>query len=204
MGTLKLMKKSLVHPLDFFYDYQFMERSKLKYAIIIVCLAFCTKVINLMFAGYSFSYMETYQVSIPFEAVWIFLPWLTWAVSNWAVSTIVEGEGKFIDILTSSAFFYVPYIVIMLPFTFVSNFMSLKELSLALFIMYFMQFWMIFILVVQVKVLHDFEFGKTIWISLLTAVGMILIWFVCIMIFGLVNQSIQFVLDIYKELSYRS
>jgi hypothetical protein len=204
MTTLILMKKSLFHPLDFFYDFQFLQRSKLKYALIVLCLAFLTRVINLMFTGYSFSYLEPYDVSIFFEAVWIFLPWLTWAVANWAVSTIVEGEGKFIDILTSSAFFYVPYILILLPFTFVSNIMSLKELSLVLFINYFMQFWMIFILIVQVKVLHDFEMGKTVWITILTGIGMLLIWFICIMIFGLVSQSIQFIIDIFKELSYRS
>jgi hypothetical protein len=204
MTTLQLMRNSLMHPLDFFYDFQFMQRSKVKYALIVVFLAFITRVINLLFTGYSFSFVEPYDVSILVEAIWIFLPWLTWAVANWAVSTIVEGEGKFIDILTSSAFFYVPYILILLPFTFISNIMSLNELSIVIFIQYFMQFWMIFILIVQVKVLHDFEFGKTIWITILSGIGMLLIWFVCIMIFGLVNQSIQFIFDIFKELSYRS
>lgn len=204
MNALRSIRQSLLHPLDFFYDIQFENRAKIRYALLIIALAVCARMYNLLASGYSYSTFEVYQVSFVFETVWIVVPWLSWAVSNWAVSSIMEGEGKFKDILVSSAYVYVPYVLILVPLTLLSNMLTLKEAGLVSFFMYVMNAWILFLFLAHVKVLHDFELGKTVGVTVLSFIGMLLIWFVIIMIFGLVNQSIQFVVDIVKEISYRT
>ena len=204
MNALRSMKQSLVHPLDFFYDIQFDNRAKLRYALLIVALAGFARMYSLLSAGYSYSSVEAYQVSVVFETVWIVVPWLSWAIANWAVSSILEGEGKFRDILVSSAYVYMPYVLIMVPLTLLSNVLTLKELGFVNFIVIAMHAWMLFLILAHVRVLHDFELGKTVGVAVLSFIGMLLIWLVIIMVFGLVNQSIQFVIDIMKEISYRT
>lgn len=204
MNTFKMMKGSLTHPLDFFYDIQFGNRAKYRDAIIIIFLAICTKIFSLMLTGFSYSSVESYQVSVFYEALWIVLPWITWSIANWAVSAIADGEGKFKHIVISSSYVYVPYILFNIPLTIVSNVLTQKEGSIVSVLSFFTLLWMIFLILVHVKVLHDFDLGKTIWITLLSLFGVLLLWFMAIMIFGLVNQSVQFILNIFKEIGYRN
>jgi hypothetical protein len=137
------------------------------------------------------------------DTAWIILPWITWSIVNWGVGAIVDGEGKFKDILVGSSFVFTPYILLTIPITVISNILSLKESSIYMAVSWFMYLWVLFLILVKVKVIHDFELGKTIWITLLSGFGMMLVWFVGLLVFGLVNQSIQFLLDLYKELSFR-
>jgi hypothetical protein len=198
------MKHSLFHPLEFYYDIQSGGKAKLRNAIMIMSLAIVARLISLMLSGYAFRTHEAYDVSAPLEAAWIVIPWLTWALANWAVATIIDGEGKFKDVLISSAYVYVPYIVLIIPISLLSNIMTLKEASLYNAITSFVTLWTVFLLLTHVKIIHDFELGKTIWITLLSIFGMLIIWFVILLIFGLISQSFQFVLDIIKEISYRA
>jgi len=204
MNMLRSIRGSLLHPLDFFYDIQFDNRARLRNAVIIVAIAVFSKTLVSLLTGFSFNDKGAYQISVFNEALWIVLPWLTWSVSSWAVGAIVDGEGKFKHILISSAYVFIPYILFNIPFSIISNVLTHKELPFIVLLDYGSTAWMLFILLVTVKVLHDFELGKTIWVTLLSLFGVLLIWFVCIMIFGLVNQSVQFLVDLYKEISYRS
>ena len=61
------------------------------------------------------------------ELIWILVPWFTFTLSNWAVSTILDGEGKFKEIFVGSAFALVPYIILMVPISLLSRWLSLDE-----------------------------------------------------------------------------
>lgn len=204
MEAYKLMKQSLLHPLEFYYDIQSEGRAKVRNALLIMALAIAARLISLMLSGYAFRSREAYEVSVPLEAAWIVIPWLTWAIASWAVATIIDGEGKFKDVLVSSAYVYIPYILLIIPISLLSNIMTLKEASLYNSITSVVTLWVVFLLLSHVKIIHDFELGKTVWITLLSIFGMLIIWFIILLIFGLISQSFQFVLDIIKEISYRA
>jgi hypothetical protein len=203
MNTLKMAKQALLHPLDFFYDIQFLGSSKLISALIIIILAVAARGLSLTTTGFSFQTKEPYQISAVMQAIWIIVPWLTWSVTNWAVSTIIDGEGKFVNVLSASAFVFVPYIAFMLPFSLFSNLLSLSEQMIVTIVTWFIYLWVALLILMQVKVVHDFEPGKTVWISLLTLAGMFILWFIGFLIFGLINQAVSFAVDIYKELMFR-
>jgi hypothetical protein len=59
------------------------------------------------------------------------------------------------------------------------------------------------LLIVKVKIIHDFELGKLIWITLISLLGMAIIWFIGILMYGLINQLINFVVDLIKEMKFR-
>jgi hypothetical protein len=203
MKTMKLMKNALLHPLDFYYDIQFLHKSKIISALIIIGLAVAARVMSLMATGFSFQTKEPYQISFVMQAVWIIVPWLTWSIANWGVSSIIDGEGKFIDVLSGSAFVFVPYICFMLPIAILTNIFVLNENLLVMGLTWFIYLWVAYLVLVKVKIIHDFELGKTLWITLLTIVGMFIIWFVGLLIFGLVNQASNFIVGLYKEMMFR-
>jgi hypothetical protein len=203
MNTLKMARQALLHPLDFYYDIQFQNQARILHAIVMIGLTVVAHFVGLAYSGFAYQTREPYQISVFVDTAWIILPWITWSIVNWGVGAIVDGEGKFRDILVSSSFVFTPYILLTIPLTVISNILSLKESSIYMSVSWFMYIWVLFLILVHVKVIHDFEFGKTIWITLLSGFGMMLVWFVGLLVFGLVNQSIQFLLDLYKELSFR-
>ncbi len=215
MNTVQWALRSLRHPIEFYYDFptELRQRGRLKlmHAGIILLCAVAARVISLLITGFALQTQEPYQVSILVEATWIVVPWLTWSAASWGVSTIVDGEGKFVDILSTSTFVLVPYIPLSLAIAALSNLMTLSfdyertgiSNILYLSMLAFMFLWMLLQLFLHVKVLHDFEFGRTFWVIILSIIGMFIVWFVGLLLFGLINQSIQFFVTIYKEIAFR-
>jgi hypothetical protein len=203
MNMIVNIRQVLTRPMDFFYDFQVEGRARWIHAFILIACTVIVRMIALSVTGYSFEAREPYQISFVFETVWIILPWLTWAIGNWAVSTILDGEGKFKDILVASSYALTPYILLMVPIALLSRILSQGESSIYNFMLYFTYLWVVFLYLLKVKVLHDFELGKLILIVILTIIGMLIIWFIALLLTGLVNQVIMFVVDLVKEVRFR-
>jgi hypothetical protein len=204
MNTLRMMGKVLRHPNEFYYDLQAPGVARWSHAILLIILAFIARMISILVTGYAFETREPYEISFLFEFVWIVVPWISWSISNWAVSTILDGEGKFKEIVVGSAYALVPYIVFVVPVTLLTNVLSLDEASTYRLFMSIIQFWVILLFLIKVRVLHDFEIGKMIWITILTLIGMFIMWFVCFILYGLIDEFVNFIINLFKEISFRT
>src|SRR5690606_33297821 len=100
---------------------------------------------------------EAYQISILQEAIWIFVPWATWCVAHWAVAAILDGEGKFVEIVYGSAYALVPYIILIIPITLLTQFFALDESGTIQLLMMGINCWVIWLMLLKVKVLHNFD-----------------------------------------------
>ncbi len=122
-----MMRQVLLHPLDFFYDLQKPERLRWSHGFLLILLAYAVRMVSLLLVGYHFETREPYEISFFHEFIWLFIPWITWCVANWSVSSILDGEGKFKEILVGSAFCLVPYIFFTIPVTLLTNVLALSE-----------------------------------------------------------------------------
>ena len=199
-----MMQQIAFHPYNFFEGIQESGRIKWLQGITVMLLVYLARMISIIITGYTFQTREPYQISALHELIWILVPWFTFTLSNWAVSTILDGEGKFKEIFVGSAFALVPYIILIVPISLLSRWLSLDESGIYSFLTMFTLCWAGWLLLVGIKILHDFEIGKLIWIVLITIVGILIIWYVGILMFGLINQLYNFIADIIKELSMRA
>lgn len=204
MNTLLQMRHILAHPIDFYYEIQNPKRIFWFQGILLIALVFVVRMLSILLTGYAFESKEPYQISWIYELIWIVVPWIVYCASNWAVSAILEGEGKFKEIFVGSAFALVPYILLTIPIALLTNILSLEELDIIAALTNLSLIWTGWLLLVKIKVLHDFEIGKMIWIALLSLLSMAIVLFIGILLFGLINQFIGFILDIIKELRFRS
>ncbi|MFC5652576.1 YIP1 family protein [Paenibacillus solisilvae] len=204
MNTLLLMRHVIAHPIDFYYEIQNPKRIFWFQGILLVALVFIVRMISILLTGYAFETREPYQISWIYELIWIVVPWIVYCISNWAVSAILEGEGKFKEIFVGSAFALVPYILLTIPVALLTNILSLDELDIIVTLTNISLVWTGWLLLVKIKVLHDFELGKLVWIALLSLLSMAIMLFVGILLFGLINQLIEFILDLIKEMRFRS
>ncbi|MEF3309179.1 YIP1 family protein [Paenibacillus sp. GYB004] len=203
MSFLNMTKQVLAHPIDFYNDLQEPGRARIRDGILMIALVIAFRMISLLLSSILYQQREAFEISFVTEAVSIIVLWLTWSVSNWGVSTIQDGEGRFKEILVGSAYALAPYALLIIPISLLTNVMTLQEMPVYVFLTGFLFVWVAFLLIMKVKIIHDFTLYKLIFILLLTIVGMLIIWFVFIMIYGLVNQAFNFVFGIVKELNLR-
>ncbi|HEY0827467.1 MAG TPA: YIP1 family protein [Bacilli bacterium] len=203
MNITRRMARILRKPTDFYYEIQNSPRSLYYDIMVLIGLAIAVRIISLRYLGFSFQTKEPYEISFFIEAGTIIVLWLSWVVANWAVSVILDGEGEFKHILVSSAFALTPFIVFTVPLTLLTNFMSLEESGFYFLCRNIIILWVILLLLIQVKEIHDFENMKIIWIFVLTVISMFIIWFTCFLVFGLLYQTFNFIVGIVRELNYR-
>jgi hypothetical protein len=199
-----MMQQIAFHPYDFFESIQEPGRIKWSQGITLILLVFVARMAAILLTSYTFQTREPYQISAFHEFIWIVVPWLTFSISNWAVSTILDGEGKFKELFVGSAFALVPYIILIIPISLLSKMLSFDEQNIYSFLTMATFLWAGWLLLLGLKILHDFEISKLIWIILITIAGILIIWFVAILMFGLINQFYNFFADIVKELRMRA
>jgi len=61
------------------------------------------------------------------EMISVALPFLLWCVVNWGFTTLMDGKGTIKDIYIASAYALAPIIMINIPATIASNFMTADE-----------------------------------------------------------------------------
>lgn len=203
IATFKLMRQVIVHPIDFYHYIQEQGRISWSQGVIVVLLTYLARMAALLLTGYVYETQEPYEISFLHEFIWLIVPWLTWTVSNWGVSAILDGEGKFKEVFVGSAFAFAPYAIFIIPVTLLTNLLALDEQSIYNFLMQLMLVWVAWLLLLKVRVIHDFEIGKMIWITLLSIAGILIIWFIGFLLYGLMSQLISFVIDIFKEVNFR-
>ncbi|URN92510.1 MAG: YIP1 family protein [Candidatus Pristimantibacillus lignocellulolyticus] len=203
MNPFVMMHRIIFKPFDFFEDIQSPGIIRIRQAIVLVLCAYIARIISIYSLGFAYETREAYQISILQEAIWILVPWLTWCIAHWAVSAILDGEGKFKEIVYGSAFALVPYIVFIIPVTLLSQILALDESGMINFFTFVIYAWVIWLFILKVKILHNFDLPKTLFIAFLSIVAVFILWFICVLLFGLANQFLNFLLDMVKELRLR-
>ncbi|MBB3108799.1 hypothetical protein FHS18_000827 [Paenibacillus phyllosphaerae] len=201
--TFRLMRQVLAHPFSFYSDIQEPRRIRWIDGLIVIALVYLARMVSILLTGYAYETREPYEISYMHEMVWLIVPWLTWCIANWGVSAILDGEGKFKEVFVGSAYALVPYAVLIIPVTLLTNILALDESSIYTLLLNLTIGWSVWLMLVKIKIVHDFEPLKVVWITLLTLAGIAIIWFIGILMFGLINQLINFVLEIVQEVNFR-
>lgn len=203
---VKFPFRLIVHPFNGYWDLKY-DRSPKFNLIISFSVLFLLAVSNILSAQYSGFLVNLYnpnEMNSLLEVVFVVVPVLFWCVANWSLTTLMDGEGKFVEIFTSACFALIPLVVINLPWIGLSNLISMQETSFYYFSNAVAGLWFVFLLFVGNMTVHQFSPGKTIGIMALTVVAMGFIAFIGLLFFSLVQQIIAFISVIYQELVMRS
>ncbi|MFP4975507.1 Yip1 family protein [Paenibacillus sp. CN-4] len=204
MYTLQMIHQVVAHPFQFYQDIQGKREIFWYQAILMVLMTFAVRMISILITGYAFETREPHEISMFHEFIWLTVPWLTWCVSNWGISTILDGEGKFKEIVVGSAFALAPYMLFTVPVTLLTQVLALDEASTYHLLNRFVIVWVAWLFLLKVKILHDFELRKVVVITLISIAGIGILWFVGILLFGISNQLVSFIIDLLKELRLRA
>lgn len=212
--ALKLGRKSLkeellyafhviFHPFDGFWDLKHEQRGSARSAFIILLVTVAVFFYNKIGQGYIFQPKADVTMNLFGAITAVVVPLLLWVVSNWCLTTLFEGEGSMKDIFVASCYCLTPLVLLLIPSTILTNFLTLNEGGVVSLLNSFAFIWLGLLLFIAMMVTHDYSVVKNIITCLATIVGMAFIMFIGILFSSLMGKIISFVTNIIAEISFR-
>ena len=203
LSGLKYGFHVIFRPFDGFYDLKHEKRGNPVSATIILIVMVLTWLLNQQYSGYFFSSYDpsTYKVFI--QMCTVLIACFRWGCANWCLTTLMDGEGSMKDVYIATAYSLVPVILIMLPLTLISNVMCQDESAYYNFFMILAFAWLGFLIFISTMTTHQYTVWKTVVTCVLTIMGMLLIIFICLLFFSVIQKVLFFIQNSYNELSFR-
>ncbi|MGV2643613.1 YIP1 family protein, partial [Clostridium perfringens] len=137
------------------------------------------------------------------EFAFIVIPFLVWCVANWSLTTLMDGEGTFKEIVIASGYAMLPLLLastLQLAFGWM---ITLQELSFYSLFGTIGVLWFAGLLFVATLTVHQYTPLKTVVTMVLTVVVIAIIVFLALLVFSLIQQLVVFIFTVYQELSLR-
>jgi hypothetical protein len=200
---IKFPLRLIVHPFEGFWDLKYEERGRLSVAFSIVFLLIIVMILQKEYTGFLVNFNDPRYLNSIDEFIFILLPFVLWCVSNWSVTTLMEGEGRFKDIVMASAYSLLPMALIYLPTMIISNFMAQEETAFYYLFNSFAVLWFVYLLFIGTMTMHQYTASKTIVTMLLTLIVMAVVVFLGMLVFSMIQQITDFIVNLYTELVFR-
>jgi hypothetical protein len=193
----------ILHPFDGFWDMKYENKGKTRIAAIILALLVLSIILQRQFAGFLVNFNDPRYLNSLDDLQYTVLPFLLFCVANWSVTTLMEGEGKFKEIVMATGYALLPLVLVNLPLTFISQFMTNDETAFYYLATGIASIWFCYLLFVGIMTVHQYTPIKTVITLVLTIIAMGIVVFLGTLIFSIAMQMYYFVYDVYRELIFR-
>ncbi|NOU69858.1 DUF1282 domain-containing protein [Paenibacillus sp. LMG 31458] len=203
IGVLKNPFYTMVHPFNGFWEMKYEQKGRLKVVVICLLLLVLFTILKRQYSGFVVNMNNPLELNSLNELKFIVLPFLLWCIANWSLTTLMDGEGKFKEIVMATGYALMPLILIYLPQTLYSNVITGSESTFYYLLDAIAYIWFIWLLFVGTMTVHQYSASKTVVTMILTLVVIGIIIFLGVLFFSMLQQMINFITSIYRELSFR-
>ena len=194
---------AITHPVEGFEDMRWKKSGSLKIAFFIVFMLFLAGIAAERFYGFNHY--------VPYDKIFNIVPYIVksfvifgaWTVGNWAVCTLLDGEGTMKNICIYSAYSLVPYVAQLFITTFLSHFLIRDESVFLNIIAIIGTGWTAVLLFSAIRSVHQYSAVKTVFAIILTIAAMLIMLFLLILLLFLIQQVAIFFMTLFTEISYR-
>lgn len=194
---------TLTHPMDGFYWIRHKEYGSVPIAVLMVILFSISFSLNRLYASFVVNRTDPRSVNSLTELAGVLVLFLLVCVGNWSITCLMDGEGRFKDIIIAVGYGITPAtagyaIATLLSKVIADNEQAFYGLVIAIGIAY-----AVILVLMGIMQVHNYTLGKTLITLFLTFVAVLIIIFLALLLFNLVNQVITFFKSIYLELIFR-
>lgn len=192
------------HPFDGFYEVRHRGRGSIPVALLLIFLFGLSFSLNRKYASFVVNLFNPRYVNTLTEITGVFIAVLLFAVANWSITCLMEGEGRFKDILTVIGYSMLPMVLTYVPATILSWFIASDEEGIYFLLTNISVLFFVILLLIGIMIIHNFSFGKTIVTLFLTFLALVVIIFIILLVVSLMNQVYLFFESAYTELILRT
>ena len=205
MENVKNPLRLMSRPFDGFWElkYELNTKPNLILSFIILFAFIITNILSTQYTGFVVNIYNPDEMNSILEVVYVIVPLFYWCVANWSLTTLLDGEGKFVEIFIATCFALTPLVIINFPLIWISNVLSHQEIMFYFIGQTIALLWFVFLMFVGTMTIHQYTPAKTVLTILLTFVAMGFLAFLTMLFFSLIQQIIAFVTVIYQEISFR-
>lgn len=197
------IKHVVVHPFEGFEEMRWKKSGSVKIAFGIVALLFIGLIVKDRMFAFHFhnNYDKLFNIVPYFVRSIVFFA--AWVIGNWAVCTLLDGEGTLRKICIFSAYSLVPYTASLYITTVLSHILIREEAVFIDCVYYIGAGWSILLAFNAIKAVHQYSSAKTIKAVLLTIASMFVILMLLVLVMTLFQKVGVFIFSIYTEIRYR-
>ncbi|MDD2361630.1 MAG: YIP1 family protein [Oscillospiraceae bacterium] len=190
----------MLHPFIGYTDLKERKKDSVLAANVLLLAYFIVSIIERQLTGFAFNYNRTDKFNLMFSLLSTIGFFAAFTICNWSITTIQEGKGRLKEIWNYCSYALLPYIIGTVVVVIMSNVLTTNEasfISMARFIVYA---WTAIGLIMAIKEVHMYSLGRTIWTTILTLAGMLVILLICALSYNILSQLLEFIGSIYAEL----
>ena len=193
----------LLHPFNGFDEIKSRKRGSLLSATILLILVLLANIFKETSSGYVFIGQTINHFDLLISVCSLGLPVLLWCTASWCLTSLMDGKGTFKDIYISTCYSLFPLALLYIPMTIISNVMTLDEAAVYAFVGALAVGWTLALIFFGTLTIHDYSLGKNIVTVILSIVGMVIIIFLGVLFFNLIQKMIILIANLITEISYR-
>jgi hypothetical protein len=192
----------IFHPFDGFYDLKHEHRGSVRASLVFIALTIVAFFYQGIGQGYVMNPTGT-TTTIWAQAISILVPLFLFVLANWCLTTLMEGEGSFKDIFIASSYSLMPLILLIIPATLGSNWVSTTEVAIVEMVTTIAFVWVALLLFFGTMITHDYSLFKNLITIVGTVVAMAFIVFLVLLFSMLLAKLVGLVSNIITEIQYR-
>lgn len=201
--NVKYLKYTIFHPFDAFYEIKWRGKGSLLLATLMYVAYSIMQVLTYQYMGFVMNGNPLFQMNSIAIIIMAIAPMFIFIISNWSVSTLYNGKGKVKDLYVLIGYSLLPMIATQGITILVSNIVIIEEASLLMAFNSMGTIWFLYLMFTGLTTIHEFTAKENIMTLLATLVAAIIIIFLCVLYFTLMEQIISFVTTVVQEFMRR-
>lgn len=194
----------LTHPIETVEEMKEKRTGSVFWATILLVLFTLSEIMVTVAKGFLFNTAKADDFNLFYVLLRSCILVLLFVVGNWALCTLLEGEGRMVDIYVYTCYCLTPLTMYRIFDTIFSNVVTSDEYVFINMVNACAWIWFLALLMFAMKRLHNYSMSKTIWCMLLSVVAMAIIFFLVYLFVILLQQLATFIMTIYIELAMRA
>lgn len=197
---VRLMLNTLTHPFLTFEEIKEKKQGSLIIATILIALFYVTAVMQVLCGGFMFTQYDP----ATFNSLWVLVRSaglvLLFVISNWMICTLMQGKGTMREILIVTSYSLLPIIIERFVRILLTNVLLPTEAMFLTGLDAVAIGFTLFLLIVGLLKIHDFEMLRLVGTSLLSVGWMAVLVFLLILVGMLIQQMGGFFVTVFLEL----
>ncbi len=201
--SLKYALYTMVHPFDGFWCITREKKGSMAAANLIVVGMVLIEIMRRTLTNFQFHNENMERFNAILAGMSILAPLLLWSLSNWSLTTLMNGKGRLKDVYIATAYAFAPFLIINAVMIPISHVLAYSEAVIYFFLVNLGVIWSALLLIVAMMQIHDYSLAKTVFSCLLTIFGILVIVFIFMLFFSLISDGIAYFVSLYKEIMFR-